>query len=41
MLRLEGRLRANGEQATANGGGGTGGSVLITTKHFDGEGKNY
>jgi len=38
MLRLEGRLRANGQIGLIAGGGGAGGSVLIQTRHFDGEG---
>lgn len=37
MFRLEGRLRANGERGVS-GGGGSGGSVLIRTSSFDGEG---
>ena len=37
MLRLEGRLRANG-QNSGESGGGAGGSIVIRTFYFDGEG---
>ena len=41
MLRLEGRVHANGESAAGSsirGGGGAGGSIAINALNFDGEG---
>lgn len=41
MFRLEGRVHANGEAAmgaTIRGGGGSGGSIAVSTFNFDGEG---
>lgn len=37
MFRLEGRLHSNGE-GLSQGGGGAGGSVIVRSVHFDGEG---
>ena len=40
MLRLEGRVQANGESrsAVSSSGGGAGGSIVIRALNFDGEG---
>ena len=38
-MRIEGRLHANGESGVGTtGGGGAGGSILVNTHNFDGEG---
>jgi hypothetical protein len=39
ILRVEGRLHANGEAGQGQtGGGGAGGSIWMNVKHLDGEG---
>ena len=39
ILRVEGRLHANGEAGQGSrGGGGAGGSLWMNVKHLDGEG---
>lgn len=39
VLRVEGRLHANGEAGQGQtGGGGAGGSIWMNVKHLDGQG---
>lgn len=40
-MKVDGVLRANGQAAAHSGfsGGGSGGSIYITTYHFDGSGQ--
>ena len=39
LCKINGKLSANGQDASSRGGGGAGGSIHITTYEFDGTGE--
>ena len=38
MVRIDGTLSANGQDGSSLSGGGSGGSIYVVTKDFDGAG---